>query len=224
MTSILRALALLLLIATPVRAHDEDAAMNRVSFQVEVSREVANDQVAATMGVTEEGADAAELADRVNKTMTWALEQTRGKQVRVESGSYQTHPVYEKGAIRRWRASQDVVLESDDHARVVELIGVLQSRLLLRSLRFHVSPERRREVEDELIEEALAAFQARAGRVQKSLGRRGHAIVRISVNTRGGGPPPGPVMRMEAASVAKPATAAGASTLSVSVSGTIELE
>ena len=31
-------------------------------------------------------------------------------------------------------------------------------------------------------------------------------------------------MRMEAASVAKPATAAGASTLSVSVSGTIELE
>ena len=224
MSLALRALALLLLVAAPVRAHEEDSAMNRVSFQVEVSREVANDQVVATLGVTEEGADAAELADRVNRTMAWALEQTRVEAVRVASGSYQTHPVYEKGVIRRWRASQDIVLESGDHARVVELIGVLQQRLLLRSLRFRVSPERRRAVEDELIDEALGAFQARAARVQKSLGRRGHAIVHLSLGTGGRAPPPGPVMRMEAAQLAPPATAAGASTLSVSVSGSIELE
>lgn len=206
---------------------EPDEAMRRVDFQVERSREIANDRVRAIVGVTDEGSDAAALADRVNRTMAWALETARAeKEVEVKSGGYHTSPVYEKGTIRRWRASQDLILEGSDVAMVSGLIGKLQERLALRSISFTVSPARRRAIEDELIKEALAAFKARAEIVRTSLDARGWEIVRLSINTRGGAPPirPAYAEAQMRASVAPPALEAGSSTLSLSVNGTIELE
>ena len=108
-----------------------------------------------------------------------------------------------------------------------ELVGELQSRVQLRSIDFTVSPAQRRKVEDELIDEALAAFLARAGRVREQLGARGYQIVLISINTSGGAPP-APMMRatmaMDSAAVSPPALEAGTSELLVGASGTIQLE
>ena len=58
-----------------------------------------------------------------------------------------------------------------------ELLGALQSRVQLRSIDFTVSPAQRRKVEDELIDEALAAFLARADRVRQRLASHGYEIV-----------------------------------------------
>jgi predicted secreted protein len=215
--------------ASPVVRGDEpESAMNRVSFQVEATREVANDRVSARVGVTEEGAQPAELADRVNQTMAWGLgvaQQAKG--VTVESGPYHTSPVYEKGQIRRWRASQDLILEGPDVAQIGELIGELQSRLLLRSIQFSVSPERQRALEDELIQEALTAFRARSELIRKGLERRSYTIVHLAIG-QSGRPPERPmraaVQELSLRKVAPPALEGGSSTLKVSISATIELE
>jgi len=220
--------ALTIGVSSTARAAEAEATMNRVSFQVEATREVANDWVSAVMGVTEEGAQAADLANRINQTMTWGLGVARDAEgVKVESGAYRTSPVYDKGQIRRWRASQDLILEGHDVAQIGELIGELQSRLLLRSIRFSVSPERQKALEDELIQEALTAFRARAELIRKSLERRSYAIVHISIG-HSGRPPQRP-MRAAAQSlsldkVAPPALEGGSSTLKVAVNATIELE
>ena len=62
--------------------------------------------------------------------------------------------------------------------------------------------------------------------MRKQLAAKGYRIVDVSINT--GGAQPMPIMMrataMEAASVAPPALEAGTSTLSVSVSGVIELQ
>jgi predicted secreted protein len=96
----------------------------------------------------------------------------------------------------------------------------------LRSIDFTVSPAQRRKVEDELIDEALAAFLARAERVRQRLSAKGYEIVQISIGTSGGAPPV-PVMRgameMDAARVAPPALEPGTSELFANVSGSIEL-
>ena len=200
--------------------------MNRVRFEVERSREVGNDRITAIVGVTDEDSDAARLADRVNQTMQWALEKTRAVEaVETRSGSYQTHPVHEDGKIRRWRASQDLVVTSADVEALTSLVGELQSRLLVRSVAFSVSPERRRAVEDELISECLEAYQKRAARIQTGLSARAYALVDLNVDTPSYGPAPRMAMLQESrASVAPPAFEAGESELSVRVQATIELE
>lgn len=202
--------------------------MRRVSFRVESEREVANDWLRASLAVTDEDADPARLADRVNRAMAWALERARAeKGVKVESGGYSTHPVYDDGRIRRWRASQQLWIEGRDFDAATRLLGTLQERLQLQSLRFSVSPERRRELEDALIEEALAAFQARAELVRKKLGASAYEIVQLGIGTSGGAPPPRPMMEMRAASmskVAEPAVEGGTSRLGVGVDATIELD
>jgi predicted secreted protein len=202
---------------------------NRVSFSAERSRDVANDWVTALIGTSDEDSDAARLADRVNKTMKWALDtakQARG--VEVKSGGYQTHPVYDSnGKMARWAATQDLVLEGGDADAVSALIGKLQSKLLLRSISFSVSPDTRRKTEEALIGEVLGAFRERSKKVQEGLGARDWELVSLSIQTPGA---PGPVpmyaarAQMMEAEPAPPAFESGQSTLSVRADGTIELE
>jgi predicted secreted protein len=218
------------LFGAPAAASAEDPPpMRRVDFSVQTSREVANDWVRAVVGVTEEDEDAAKLAERVNQAMTWALEKARATSgITAQSGGYSTFPVHDprKGERRFWRASQDLMLEGADPRAMSALLGELQTRIQLRSIDFTVSPVQRRKVEDELIDEALAAFLARAERVRQRLGGSGYEIVQISIGSSGA--PPVPRMRatmaMESAQAAPPALEAGTSELVSNVSGSIQLE
>jgi predicted secreted protein len=216
-------------LAAPAARADEPPPMRRVDFSVQASRQVANDWVRAVVGVTEEDEDAARLADRVNTAMAWALERARARSgITARSGGYSTFPVNDpkRGERRFWRASQDLILEGADAKAMSDLLGELQTRVQLRSLDFTVSPEQRRKVEGELIDEVLAAFTARAERVRQRLGKKGYEIVQISIGT-GGGMPPVPMMRtmaMEAKDMAAPALEAGTSELVTTASGSIQLD
>jgi len=211
----------------PVIAAEEAPRYNQIHFQVERSRPVDNDRMHAVLSLTAEDDNAARLADQINRTMDGALKTAKTKtKIEVRTGGYRTHPVYDKDKIRRWRATQELILEGSDFAELGGLIGQLQERLQVASINFSVSPARRAAVEDELIAQALDAFKQRAELVRKQLAAKGYRIVDVSINTGGGQPVP-IMMRaaaMEAASVAPPAVEAGTSTLTVSVSGVIELQ
>ncbi len=116
---------------------DSEEPSHRVDFGVERTRDVANDWVQAVVGVSAEDADPSALADRVNRDMRWGLDQARAaKGVQVQSGGYSTSPVYNEGKLRRWRASQDLILEAPDVSVLTGLLGTLQERLQLRSIAF----------------------------------------------------------------------------------------
>jgi predicted secreted protein len=219
--------------AGAARANDHCAMcgpQHRARFSVESTRDVENDWITAVVGVTAEDANPSALADRINQDMAWALEQARAEsKVRAKSGGYSTYPVHdEQGRIRRWRASQQLVLEGSDSAALTRLLGVLQARLQLQSFEFSVSEERRRKVQEELVTEALTAFRARAALVAKGLGASGFALDDVSVET---GAPGHPIPMMRAhemdssfSKVATPAVEAGTSRVVVSVQGSIVLD
>ncbi|MCR4347685.1 MAG: SIMPL domain-containing protein [Sulfuricaulis sp.] len=213
-------------ITAPAGAAEETPRYNQIHFQVERTRAVDNDRMHAVLSTTAEDDNAARLADQINKTMDWALKTAKTKtQIEVRSGGYRTHPVYDKDKIRRWRATQELILEGSDFAELGGLIGQLQERLQVTSINFSVSAEKRRAVEDDLITQSLEAFKLRAELVRKQLAAKGYRIVDVSINTGGGQPVP--LMRglaMESASVAPPALEAGTSTLTLIVGGTIELQ
>ena len=209
-----------------VIAAEETLRYNQIHFQVERSRAVDNDRMHAVLGTTAEDDNAARLADQINGTMDWALKTAKTKtKIETRTGGYRTHPVYDKDKIRRWRATQELILEGPDFAELGGLIGQLQERLQVTSINFSVSAGKRRGVEDDLIAQALDAFKQRAELVRKQFAAKGYRIVEVSINTGGGQPVP--LMRglaMEAASVAPPALEAGTSTLTLIVGGTIELQ
>lgn len=218
----------MMLVIPGVSSADDEKPQDQVSFQVEVGRDVENDRVTALMSVTAENKKPAELADIMNSTMQWALDQARGNdKVKTRSGSYQTYPVYDDKKIVRWRGRQELHLESQDIDQLSELIGVLQSRLQMQSLQFSVSPEKRQQVEDQLIEQALSAYQARAGIIQMALGAKGYRLRDVGIHT--GGQDPIVPVRMKTASVlrqssvAEPAMEQGTSRVTVQVSGSIRL-
>ena len=230
---VLRSLFLYLYSASVVfsatAAAETAVAEDQVSFQVEVGREVGNDRMLAILNATAEEKKPADLADKINSTMAWALDQARAnKQVTLRSGSYQTYPVYgENRKIVRWRGRQELQLESQDVDQLSQLVGTLQSQLQMQSLQFSVSHNRRQQVENELIEQALEAYQARAEIVRKSLGAKTYKLLDINIHSAGRSPVipmrAEAVSTMSRSSVSKPALEQGTSRVDVQVSGKIRL-
>lgn len=219
----------LTLILLPFNASaTEEKVRDQVSFQVEVGRDVENDRAMAVMYVTAEDKRAAGLADAINQAMSWALQQALANNaVTSRSGTYQTYPVYDEKKIVRWRGRQELQLESEDVGQLSQLIGILQSRLQIQSMRFTVSPERRQKVEDTLIEQAMKGFQARAEIVRKSLGAKGYELREVSIRSSAR-PPEVPlraegVAMMHRAAVQQPGLESGTSHLSIVAAGSIRL-
>jgi len=223
------AFVLSVLLVTPACAADEDGdSYNRVSFGVDSFREVENDWATATIGVTHEDTDPARLADRINQDVQWGLDLAKAESaVKVRTGGYRTFPISDpkQNRLRRWRGGQDLVLESGDPKALSKLLGQLQEKLQLQNLNFSVSPESRRAVEGEIIDEALVAFRARADRVRGKLGARSYELVDLRIDTGSSAPPP---VRMQSMAVMAEARAApplegGTSRVTAQVFGTVEL-
>ncbi len=222
---------LMVLGALPAWAHAEEVERNRVSFRVEVRREVANDWATARFAVQAEGKDPAKIAQAVNTRVASALSRARRtKGIEVRSGAYVTQPIYDDGRVVRWRARQAFRAESGDVDRLAKLIGQLQgASVLLVGIDLSIRPETRVAIEDELIQEALAAFRARASLIATGLEASGWSLVSLSVGRSGA-----PVRRMEMmradasmaafSEVAPPVFEAGSSEIRVQIDGSVELD
>lgn len=217
-----------LLTAAQVFAHDPAPTYDRINFQVSAMQEVENDTLVAVMYSERSGPQPTTLADDVNKTITWAVNLAKKKSgIKVQTLNYRQDPLYKNQSVAGWKVRQSIRLESSDTTALSALIGELQVRLSVASLNYTVSPDVRKTVEDTLIAEALGRFRQRGKLIASQMGRPDYRIVNLDVATSGR--VPGPVrMRSVAAmaesSVAAPTLEPGEQTVTVQVSGTIELE
>jgi predicted secreted protein len=201
---------------------------NTIELQAEAQREVANDTLNASLYVELNDANPAALANAINRPPTRPCAWRRTISVRVRSGNNQTYPVYAKGnVLQGWRGRAEIRIEGRDFEAASGLIGKLQAGMQLASLSFSVSPEARRQAENELIAEAIGAFKARAEIVRGALAGRGYKIERLNVNSGSSMPPPRfPMARAMAAGapeVAAPNLEGGVSVVTVTVGGAIEV-
>lgn len=206
----------------------EPLTYNRVDFQVETAREVANDLLMASLSVTIQDKQPGRVAQRLNSALNDALKKAAAfDQVKTSSGNQQTFPMYGKnGQIEGWQGQGELHLESRDFKAAGELIMQLQSSMQLGNVQFGVAPDTRAATENVLIGEAIKVFQQRAEAIRSALGAKSYKIVHFSIS---GGMPhrPMPVMmRAAAAEAAIPAPefAAGDSRLTVQINGTIETQ
>jgi predicted secreted protein len=229
MTRVRTALFVLLLAPLALGAQvPAETQFNLVSLNAQAEREIPNDLLTATLAAEAEGADPAQLADGVNRTMQRALAAALAyKSVKTQSAGYQTIPVYDKNRVARWRVRQELRLQSADFAAATELIGKLQATLIVAGLNLGVSGEARRKAENTLIAEALSAFDERARVVRDAVKAKGYRMRDLQVSA--GGAPPRPVYAAAARvlaseSMAQPALEPGSTRILITVSGTIQLQ
>lgn len=215
---------LLMALAAPLMAGE--VSYNQVNLAVDASRQVENDTLVAVLSVQHDGSDPSELAGLVNQDMGWALETAKQSLgVQAQTLGYSSNPMYEKSHLVGWRVNQEMQIQGKDMAAMSELIGKLQAKLAVQSVGYRVSEEVRRQVEEQLITEAIRNFENRARLITNNLGRKGYKLVSLSINESNPSPirPNYRMMAMQAEAAPAPAIEAGNQQLSVSVAGTIEV-
>jgi predicted secreted protein len=223
---------LLALLVSPAavlaQAPAPETLFNLITLQAQAEREVPNDLLSATLAAEAEGADPAQLSAEVNKAMQAALATAKSyAAVRARSGNYQTFPIYDKNRITRWRVRQELRLESADFSAATTLIGKLQASLVMSGMSLSVSPGARKQAENALIPEALAAFEERARLVRETMKAKGHRMQNLQISASGGVTPmPYAAMRASGMSASAPAPAieAGTTRILITVSGTVQLQ
>lgn len=204
-----------------------EPAYNQIGFTVEARKEVSNDQLRASLYVEESNLRAEHVAEKLNVAIKRALAESRSYPlVRVASGGIQNWPVYEKQQISGWRGRAEIRLESEAPEQAAELIGRLQKFMAIGQVGFSVSNTVRKQVENQLIPEALSLFKERARLVSRELGHSQYRIVQAQVNLQGNHG--APVMyrkqaMMAAAAESSPQFAPGESEVVVNIDGRIEV-
>lgn len=221
----------ILLAASSTSAPADEPVRNRIDFQTDVEAVATNDLLTANLSVESNNRNPAALARELTQKINDALKQAQGfKTVKLTSGNQQTWPVYtDKNKLDSWRGRAEVRLESQDFKSAGELISQLQSNLQLNGLNFSVAPATRRELENQLTEQAVQAFRQRADRIRQSWNAKSYKLVQMNIGSANPPSPP-PVYAMRAAKMEMAADvpsaeySSGESRLSIQVSGSIELE
>ncbi|MBV2134477.1 SIMPL domain-containing protein [Pseudomonas sp. MAP12] len=211
---------------------DEPPRYNQISLRAEVNREVAHDRMHVILYREAQHSDPAKLAMQITDTLNRAMARARTvKPVMVSLGSRQSFPVYDDQGrkVVAWRERAELRLESADFAALAQLSSALLDELQMADMHFSLSSDSRKQHEDQLIKEAVAAFKARAQLVSQAMGANSYKLVRLDLNASGAPRPP--LMRatmamkdmsMERAPV--PQIEGGNSELAVNADGVIELQ
>ncbi len=209
-------------------AHDADPTYDRISLTASAEREVENDTLVAVLFAEHQAQRQQAVSQAVNTAISWALDKSKATEsIKVQTMQYNTSPLYDKKIITGWRARQSIRLESKDAEKLSDLIGELQERLSIGSVNYAVSKAARDLAEEALTSEALAQYRRRAELVTRDLGRKTYRIVQLNINSHGARPRQIAYATRGMAAMEKsagPAIEAGVQTVSVNVSGTIEVD
>jgi predicted secreted protein len=134
---------------------------------------VPRDRITATLRVTLKGPSARQIQIDINRKMIAALGKVKNSPaVTAETGSYSVNRTYNNqgGEGNDWRGEQSLTLTSGDFDAVLNLAGDLQNDgLIMGEMRFFVSPDALKAVQDELTATALKAMEDRAANIAGDL-------------------------------------------------------
>lgn len=237
MISFLRATPIALLItslATSSAVLASEQSYNQVSLRAEAHQEVAHDQMQVILYTEEQGTDPARLAADITKTLNQAVSTARKQpSINVKLGSRSSYPVHDsKGQkITAWRERAELRLESTDFSTLSALTGELLKTLKMANMQFSIAPKTRISSEDELLKEAISAFQARAQLVSEAMGSNSYKVVNLNLNSSGFARPPMytrsskmMVSAMADQESIAPEVEAGSSQVSMIADGVIEIQ
>lgn len=201
-----------------------------VNLSASATTEVPRDMMTVTLSATRDGSDAAAVQVALKQALDAGLAEAkraaRPGQVEVQTGNFALFPRYNKqNTISGWQGNAELIVEGRDMQAIAALAGRIQSMTIAR-VEYGLSRELRAKTEAELTAQAIANYRARAADAAKQFGYAGYTLREVSIDSGESRPPiPAPRMRAMAAAASDEAlpVEAGKSTVSVSVSGSVQL-
>ena len=228
------AVAVLLAAPGPLFAQERIVPLADVlEIDATVTSEVAPDLAVVTLAIVREGPEVPALTREVNEALAKAFAEARAVPgVVAANGAYSTFPRYDSRASSNartgWQVRAEIVLKSKDFNALGVLVGRLSQSLQISGSGFEISPELRAKETSTLIDQGARAFQEKALATARAFGFAGYSIRQVNVGSAGqsGG---GRRMAMmdsgiaSAKSVAPMPVESGMVTLSLTVSGSLQL-
>ena len=202
-----------------------------VGFSASASAEVLQDWVSLSLAHQVEAADAAAVQRQLKQVLATALDRTRApaaaSQLELSTGALQVSPRYDQaGRMNGWTGRAELILAGRDLAAVSELAGKVPG-MTVAQVRWSLSPALRQQTEEQVQAQAVQRFRAKARALTEQFGFKDYTLREVQVSEDGAGRPVQALMaRSMSASAADGAAVpleAGRSTVSVSVTGTVQL-
>lgn len=219
------------LIYSPAQAAN-DLNYNQVALRAEASTEVNRERMHVMLYTESQHQDPAKLAAKITQTLNAALEQARKvPNLNISQGNRSSYPIYEKEGqnVTSWRERAELRLESSDFPALARLTAELMQSLNMGNLYFSISEQSRRQHEEALLKQAIAAFRTRAQLTTEALGGTSYKIISLNLNSSTPYmPSPMRTLMMKADRVAAaaptPEVESGTQTLTLTADGLIEVQ
>ena len=202
-----------------------------VGFSASASLDVLQDWVSLSLAHQVEAADAGAVQRQLKQLLATALDRTRApaaaSQLELSTGALQVSPRYDQaGRMNGWTGRAELILAGRDFAAVSELAGKVPG-MTVAQVRWSLSPALRQHTEEQVQAQAVQRFRAKARALTEQFGFKDYTLREVQVSEDVAGRPVQPMMaRAMLASAADGAAVpleAGRSTVSVSVTGTVQL-
>jgi predicted secreted protein len=204
---------------------------NVLQLSANGSIEAQQDLLSLSLSTTRESADAAAVQSQLQSALDAALAEVKKTaqpgQMDVRTGTFSVYPRYSgPGKIIAWRGTAELILEGRDFTRITQA-AARATTMTIGSVGFGLSREQRAKVEVDAQHMAIERFKAKAADLARDFGFSGYTLREVNVTSNDIGPMPR--YRMLAAdSVAAAAPAqvpveAGKATVTVTVSGSVQL-
>lgn len=193
--------------------------------------ETQQDLISLSLSTTREAGDAAAVQSQLQSALDAALAEVKKTaqpgQMDVRTGAFSVYPRYSgPNKIVAWRGTAELVLEGRDFTRITQAAS-RATTMTIGSIGFGLSREQRAKVEVDAQHMAIERFKTKAAELAREFGFSGYTLREVNVTSNDIGPMPR--FRMLAAdSVAAAAPAAvpveaGKATVTVTVSGSVQL-
>ncbi|MEJ7929628.1 SIMPL domain-containing protein [Ramlibacter sp. AN1015] len=193
--------------------------------------EVPQDKLQMVLSTTREAAQPAAVQEQLKAVLDKALAVLRPLaergQLDVRTGGFQVHPRHGRdGRIETWAGTAEIVLEGRDIARISQAAGRVDE-LTVSGVQFGLSEEQGQQAEVRAQQDAIAQFRQKAADLTRGFGFGGYGLREVTVQSSEEMPPPRPrpmAMEMRSAAADKSVPVEpGRSTVSVTVSGSIQM-
>jgi predicted secreted protein len=204
---------------------------NVLQLSTSATVEVPQDLLTLGLTTTREASDAqavqSQLKSAVDAALAEAKKASEPGRMDVRTGVFSVFPRYSSnGKITGWRGTAEVVLEGRDFARITQTASRM-STLAVGNVAFGLSREQRAKVETDAQHAAIDRFKSKATDLSRSFGFTGYTLREVQVSASDAGAIPR--YRMAAAQPMSAAEApvpveAGKTSVTVNVSGTVQLQ
>jgi len=132
------------------QSHTHEPQYDVIQLSASAEIDVPNDLMSVNMVAQATGTDAADLANKINASMGWAVSKLKPfTAIETRTLDYQTRPQYERNGsrIKGWVASQAIRLETDNFEQAGKAIQLLQERLQVQGMQLSAKPATRERAE-----------------------------------------------------------------------------